>query len=40
MFIGEIVLDENKTLTDEIIQNEVNKIKAGLEKNIIGLNLR
>lgn len=32
--------DENKTLTDEIIQSEINKIKAGLEKNIIGLSLR
>ena len=32
--------DENKTLTDEIIQTEINKIKAGLEKNIIGLALR
>ena len=32
--------DENKTLTDDIIQSEVNKIKAGLEKNIIGLTLR
>lgn len=32
--------DENKTLTDDIIQSEVNKIKAGLEKNIIGLSLR
>ena len=32
--------DENKTLTDEIIQGEINKIKAGLEKNIIGLSLR
>ncbi|MBR3604412.1 MAG: phenylalanine--tRNA ligase subunit beta [Candidatus Gastranaerophilales bacterium] len=32
--------DENKTLTDEIIQAEINKIKAGLEKNIIGLALR
>ena len=32
--------DENKTLTDDIIQGEVNKIKSGLEKNIIGLILR
>ena len=32
--------DENKTLTDEIIQGEINKIKAGLEKNIVGLSLR
>lgn len=32
--------DENKTLTDDIIQTEINKIKAGLEKNIIGLSLR
>lgn len=32
--------DENTTLTDETIQCEINKIKAGLEKNIIGLNLR
>ncbi|MBR2068590.1 MAG: phenylalanine--tRNA ligase subunit beta [Candidatus Gastranaerophilales bacterium] len=32
--------DENKTLTDEIIQAEINKIKSGLEKNIIGLILR
>jgi len=32
--------DENKTLTDDIIQAEVNKIKAGLEKNIIGVSLR
>lgn len=32
--------DENKTLTDEIIQSEINKIKLGLEKNIIGLSLR
>ncbi len=32
--------DENKTLTDEIIQNEINKIKSGLEKQIIGLVLR
>ncbi len=32
--------DENKTMTDDIIQGEVNKIKAGLEKSIIGLTLR
>ena len=32
--------DENKTLTDDIIQSEINKIKAGLEKNITGLALR
>lgn len=32
--------DENKTLTDEIIQCEINKIKSGLEKNIIGLTFR
>ena len=32
--------DENKTLTDDIIQGEINKIKSGLEKNIIGLVLR
>lgn len=32
--------DENKTLTDETIQNEINKIKAGLEKAIVGLKLR
>ena len=32
--------DENKTLTDDIIQGEINKIKLGLEKNIIGLVLR
>ncbi len=32
--------DESKTLTDDIIQAEINKIKAGLEKNIIGLSLR
>ena len=37
---GIILQDENKTLTDEIIQGEINKIKAGLEKNIIGLALR
>lgn len=32
--------DENKTLTDETIQAEINKIRAGLEKEIIGLSLR
>ncbi len=32
--------DENQTLTDETIQAEINKIKLGLEKNIIGLTLR
>lgn len=32
--------DENKTLTDDVIQGEINKIKAGLEKNITGLILR
>ncbi|MBQ8636274.1 phenylalanine--tRNA ligase subunit beta [bacterium] len=32
--------DENKTLTDDVIQGEINKIKAGLEKNITGLTLR
>ena len=32
--------DENKTMTDDIIQGEINKIKLGLEKNIIGLSLR
>ena len=32
--------DENKTLTDDIIQAEINKIKSSLEKNIIGLSLR
>lgn len=32
--------DENKTMTDEIIQSEVNKIKSGLEKGIVGLALR
>ena len=36
----ETLTTENKTLTDEIIQSEINKIKAGLEKNIIGLSLR
>jgi len=35
-----ILQDENKTLTDDIIQSEINKIKSGLEKEIIGLNLR
>ena len=32
--------DENKTMTDDVIQGEINKIKAGLEKNIVGLSLR
>jgi len=32
--------DENQTLTDETIQAEIAKIKAELEKNIIGLSLR
>ena len=32
--------DETKTLTDETIQAEIAKIKAGLEKNIVGLQLR
>lgn len=32
--------DENKTLTDEIIENEISKIKAGLEKSFAGLNFR
>ena len=32
--------NENQTLTDETIQAEINKIKLGLEKNIIGLTLR
>ena len=32
--------DDNKTLTDDVIQAEINKIKLGLEKNIQGLNLR
>ncbi len=32
--------DENKTMTDEIIQSEINKIKSGLEKGIVGLALR
>ena len=32
--------DDNKTLTDDEIQAEVSKIKAGLEKNITGLVLR
>lgn len=35
-----ILQDENKTMTDEIIQSEVNKIKSGLEKGIVGLALR
>ena len=32
--------DENKTMTDDIIQGEINKIKLGLEKSITGLALR
>ncbi len=32
--------DDNKTLTDEVIQAEINKIKVELEKNIQGLTLR
>ena len=32
--------DDNKTLTDEIIDSEIKKIKSGLEKNIEGLILR
>ncbi|MBR1617818.1 hypothetical protein IJ670_06670, partial [bacterium] len=32
--------DDEKTLTDEIIQAEINKIKSGLEKEIVGLKLR
>ena len=32
--------DETKTLTDEVIEAEINKIKQGLEKNIEGLMLR
>ena len=32
--------DNDKTLTDDIIQAEINKIKSGLEKNIQGLVLR
>ena len=32
--------DENKTMTDDIIQGEINKIKLGLEKSITGLTLR
>ncbi len=32
--------DDNKTLTDEIIQAEINKIRFGLEKNVAGLVLR
>ena len=35
-----ILQDDNKTLTDDVIQAEINKIKSGLEKNIIGLTLR
>ena len=30
----------NKTMTDDIIQGEINKIKLGLEKSITGLTLR
>ena len=32
--------DENKTLTDDVIQAEISKIRFGLEKNINGLTLR
>ncbi len=32
--------DDNKTLTDDIIQAEMAKIRTNLEKNIIGLTLR
>lgn len=32
--------DNNKTLTDEVIQSEINKIKYELEKNITGLSFR
>lgn len=32
--------DEEKTLTDEIIENEISKIKAGLEKTFEGLSFR
>ena len=32
--------DDNKTLTDEVIQAEINKIKAGLEKDLIGVSMR
>ncbi len=32
--------DSQKTLTDDVIQAEISKIKSGLEKNIIGLALR
>ncbi len=32
--------DENKTLTDDIIQAEINKIRFGLEKNVNSLVLR
>ncbi len=34
------IQDDNKTLTDDIIQAEINKIKLGLEKGIQGLILR
>ena len=32
--------DDNKTLTDEVIQSEINKIKSGLEKDLIGISMR
>ena len=32
--------DENKTLTDEIIEAEISKIKTGLEKTFAGLSFR
>ena len=32
--------DENKTLTDEIIESEISKIKQGLEKTFAGLSFR
>lgn len=32
--------DENKTLTDEIIEAEISKIKQGLEKTFAGLSFR
>ena len=31
---------DSQTLTDDIIQSEINKIKAELEKNIVGLSMR
>ena len=34
------ILTINKTLTDDIIQEQIAKIKSGLEKEIIGLTLR